>query len=683
MKVSLKEGGEFVHRDIRISFANHSLVLENSRLRRVLDLSGSMPRTVSFSDLQTGHDYAASTKEYADFWYAGYNLPTDRSVTEYALESLTAETVPAGFLDGEHVLVRLKIREAVQGLAYQREYFIYPELPFLSTRAGVASETLPYFYWSRRPGLWNDSRYGGALKESCVDSIRLAFAPAHAKAVEFVGRTDYTNDLLFERSCPSGDFNALGNLLYLEADGGHGVMMIAEAPPSSERPDFEAHDFSCRNGEVRAVGWGILPNEISESEPLFSYRTTIGFYPDSEAGRLLLKQYLARRFPQDLRRDFDILVNPWGCGTFNQEVSEAFLLREIAAAAEMGATHYQIDDGWQVGRSLSELTINNRSIDDRFWTIDQRLFPEEFENLKRMADQHGIELALWLAPSSNKEFRDWPRFVDLMMEMYHRYGIRRFKIDGVNVRTKQAAVHFEKMLRTTRELSGGAISFNFDVTNGQRSGYFLFLEYGNIFLENRYACHSWGMVYHPELVLRNLWRLARYVRPQVLQIEFTDPGNVNEEYYRQLNTEPPTAYSPAYWAAVSLFAAPLIWLAPSKIPASLRATFREVLELHRTHREAIFAGEIFPVGSEPDGTAVTGFQSYNPATEDGYLLVYRELKAPECAAVSLWFAENQVFVFESVSDSAAPFTKGAGEKAVSVHLEAPGSFRLYRYRVTS
>jgi hypothetical protein len=288
-------------------------------------------------------------------------------------------------------------------------------------------------------------------------------------------------------------------------------------------------------------------------------------------------------------------------------------------------------------------------------------------------------LAIWLAPSFNREFRDWKCFVNLIGGLHRKFGMRMFKIDGVELRTKAAEDNLEQLVRTLRIESSGKILFNFDTTAGQRAGYFLFLEYGNIFLENRYACHRWGQVYHPEQVLRNLWTLAQYVRPQTLQIEVTDYLNINRDYYDQLGVSHPDLYSPQYWAAVTLFAQPLFWLSPSKLDPKIQAIYRDVLRMHLEHRDGIFSGEIFPVGNKPDGASITGFQSHHFKDGSGFLILYRELKAPAIGKVKIHFALDAHLVLTSLSDDSGVIEKCAGQETVEVSLAAPGSFRFFKY----
>jgi len=271
-------------------------------------------------------------------------------------------------------------------------------------------------------------------------------------------------------------------------------------------------------------------------------------------------------------------------------------------------------------------------------------------------------------------------FVDLIGGLHRKFGIRMVKVDGVRLRTKEAEDNLEKMVRALRLESNGEILFDFDTTDGQRLGYFYFLEYGNIFLENRYACHNWGQVYHPELVLRNLWTLAGYVRPQTLQIEVTDYLNINRDYYESQGISHPDVYSPRYWAAVTLFANPLIWLAPSKLAPSIKTAYREIIALHLQYREGIFSGEIFPVGSKPDGGSLTGFQSHRFEDNSGFLVLYRELGAPEAGSVEMHFVNPFHMKFTSLSDGSCIIEKPAGQDRLAVELESPGSFRLYKYQ---
>lgn len=46
-----------------------------------------------------------------------------------------------------------------------------------------------------------------------------------------------------------------------------------------------------------------------------------------------------------------VMLNTWGDRGQDTKVNEAFCKEEIARAKKMGITHFQIDDGWQAGKS--------------------------------------------------------------------------------------------------------------------------------------------------------------------------------------------------------------------------------------------------------------------------------------------------------------------------------------------
>jgi hypothetical protein len=318
------------------------------------------------------------------------------------------------------------------------------------------------------------------------------------------------------------------------------------------------------------------------------------------------------------------MVNPWGCGYFRDYICEQFLIDEMNSSGEIGADYYQIDDEWQTGKSLANLQIYNCRVREDFWTISQERLNGSFNNIINAADKAGIKPALWIAPSMNCEYEDWKTQAEQILNFHKEYGFTNFKIDGVLIRSKKAEDNLRALLDHVVEKSNGKVYFNLDTTNGQRPGYFLFLEYGNIFLENRYihAIRSKPLNYHPEHTLRNLWRLSKYMCPEDLQIEVASPGSVADDVYSPGNR--PDAYSLEYWAAIALFANPLIWTAPSKISAEEKRVFRKMNDLHRKYRDQLADCEIIPIGKEPDGSAVTGFFAKNRKQGKSFLLLFRE-----------------------------------------------------------
>ena len=84
--------------------------------------------------------------------------------------------------------------------------------------------------------------------------------------------------------------------------------------------------------------------------------------------------------------------------------------------------------------------------------------------------------------------------------------------------------------------SKGKVVFDLDVTAEIRPGYFGVPDAGPIFVENRYTdFHR----YWPHQTLRNLWKLAQYVDPLRLRMEFLN--NTREPSSIPTTRSPPPA----------------------------------------------------------------------------------------------------------------------------------------------
>lgn len=663
----------FTYKKIKVSRINNLLIISNGLCERTVDLSGAYPSTISLKN-GNGTEFADKS-EYMDFSFIGINMPNGINKVKYELAGIEVKVHKRSLFDSEHVKVELTVNEKIQNITFIRSYLIYTDMAVMAVENSVRSNVSPNIYWSYRGGLNNNHDSPVDFLESSADIIHLNREVVPVKVVEFQGRTDYTNNLVLEHDPVLDGMN--GNLLFCEKND-RGMFFLQEAPPSSERRDFEQHDFRItKENMLFSCGWGIAPQELTLGKYFSGYRNVIGFYQNGEE-QITLKHYLRKRFPQNTDKDFSITVNPWGVGGFRELVTEQFLVDEVKAAAAIGATHYQIDDGWQTGRALEKLLLHNRYVTSEFWTISSLHLPYGFENIHEVSQENGIELALWVAPSFNQEYRDWESMVRILFDFYRKYGIKMFKIDAVKIRTKLAEDNLRKMVKTLREQSKGEIIFNFDTTNGQRPGYFMFLEYGNVFLENRYV-YGMGIGYHPEDVLSNFWTLAQYTRSQTLQIEIPSHEDVNHDFYTARGKIQPDKYPAEYWAAIALFANPLLWLAPSAISAQLISTYRKIMELHLKYRDRIFAGEIIPVGDKPDGNAFTGFQSHDINMGTGFLIIYRELNGPQQKEMDLKLIAGCKVVFESLSDDSNPVVKDINSSPI-FELPEPASFRLYQYR---
>ena len=617
MKTVMKHwsaGNAFVCReDALLSFGNRFYT-------RTIDLSGGFPRTVSLKS--GGMEWAAEDKKGCDCSFFGINMP-GRGKTEYRLKgNVEAVYRENPQFDAPHLELTIRFEEKVQQAEFTRTFCIYPELPACSVRNSLISQVIPGCYWSHRRKLSApSSRFPVPFQESCADSLRLAAGVLPVRSVEFRGRTDYHNEPVEEHPLRHMDRRCSGNLIYFSAPSGETLLCLQEAPPSAERRDFETYDFRLEDGEFYSCCWGIAPEDLVPGRAVTGYRHTILFCPSGVEPERILHRYLASRFPMR-SEEAAVLVNPWGCGSFPELVSANFLREEICAAEEIGAEVYQIDDSWQNGNGLSELTDNNRAVGCDFWTVSPKHFPDGFEELRNWSGS--VKPGLWCAPSFTGAYRDWEAFADMLIDYHRRYGFVTVKVDGVRMQSAIAEERLESLLRKVRSETGGGVYFNLDTTNGQRPGYFLFLEYGNIFLENRYVTTEGVIGYHPEKTLRNLWLLSRYVRTQSLQIEIPAPDDIPEG---MVFRHDPREYDFEYWCAVALFANMLIWTAPSRLSKESKAVLRKMTALQKTIRPELFSGMVRPVLNCPDGRSLTGF-----ASDAGYRLIFREAGCAEDSA---------------------------------------------------
>ena len=608
----------FQYKDIEISTDDTLLVIRNSNICRKLDLSAGAPKTVSLTDA-TGKEFASPEKENSDLAFIGMYPAGAPEPIHWRIVNISAERVPASYKDSEHVKVTVEMKEDFSETDYLREYFIYPEFSAISVQNSISLQVQPLVYWTNR-GRLKDFRYFTNQRESVADSISCAEGIRPELAVMFRGRTDYTDELVEEISVEDKEFFN-GNILFCSDKSGAGFLFLQEAPPSEERRDLEDYDFHISGNRIDSCCWGIHPSEATRGSRFTGYRHDLILYSKEQDRTSKLKQFIRKRFPAHGRT---IMVNPWGCGYFRDYICEQFLIDEMKASGEIGADYYQIDDEWQTGKSLANLQVYNKRVRDDFWTISRERLNGSFHNIITAANEAGVKPALWIAPSLNCEYEDWKTQAEMILNFHKVYGFTNFKIDGVLIRSKKAEDNLRALLDYVVEKSDGKVYFNLDTTNGQRPGYFLFLEYGNIFLENRYvhAIRSKPVNYHPEHTLRNLWMLSKYMCPEDLQIEVASPGSVADEVYSLENR--PDSYSLEYWAAIALVANPLIWTAPSKISAEEKLIFRKMNDLHRKLRDQLSDCEIIPIGKEPDGSAVTGFFAKNRKQGKSFLLLFRE-----------------------------------------------------------
>lgn len=523
-------------------------------------------------------------------------------------------------------------------------------------------------------------KQGGATP-SVVESLNIGGAHWKAKAIEFFDVTDRNNTLtqIYEQLLYRSESQIRGNLLFLENKmSNQQLFLLKEAPPSSTQLQYFGYDFSVKNNSVKVVGVGLSASDVNDSTWTKGYSIVVGIADKmGEYAQLsALRDYQQRLRTFDPKRDNMIMSNTWGDRSQDKKLNEAFVKREFVLGAKLGITHFQLDDGWQTGRSGNSAfggTFTDIWHNPNYWKPAPDRFPNGLKPVVALGKESGIKISTWFNPSKDSSNKNWARDADVLIGQYREYGITNWKIDGVELPDKLSEINFRRFLDKVQLATKGEAVFNLDVTAGRRFGYHYGYEYGNLFLENRYT--DWGN-YYPYTTLRNLWMLARYVPPQRLQIEFLNKTR-NVQKYAKDDILAPNRYDFGYLFAIAMVGQPLAWFELTQLPDSAFAMSNTV-STYKKHWEALHKGQIFPIGDEPSGFSWTGFQSIISDTE-GYVLLFRENNESPKNILKLWNMSKGNYQFEAVLGDGKSF-KYKGGNEVPFSLMNRNSYCLFKYR---
>jgi alpha-galactosidase len=521
------------------------------------------------------------------------------------------------------------------------------------------------------------------VKTPTLDRLQLKGNHWSARTVEFFDYTDWNDNLITERTwLPYRRNTYRGNLLFAhDVATRQGFFFLKEAPCSSTQLHYNGSDFVADFSDFMVVGLGIVSNDVKPDSWIRIYGCVIGIYTGDEQEALTaLRLYQKQLRHHTAAQDEMIMLNTWGDRSQDAKIDEAFCLAELDRAARMGITLFQLDDGWQSGKSPNSKTAGGSFKDiwknTDYWTPNPMKFPHGLKPIVEKGKKLGIRIGLWFNPSIQNDFADWQKDAQAIIGLYKKYGICCFKIDGLQIPTKTAEQNLRRLFDTVLEQTNHEVIFNLDATAGRRGGYHYMNEYGNIFLENRYT--DWGN-YYPYRTLRNLWMLSRYVPAEKMQIEFLNKWR-NADKYDAADPFAPARYSFDYLFAITLAAQPLAWMEASNLPGEAYAT-ASLLKAYQSLQLRFHKGVILPIGEEPSGRSWTGFQSIVSDTE-GYLIVYREDNGQAEGTIDTWLPKGKKVTFTPVMGSGRKSTAKVGAQGkVSFELKDKNSFALYQYRI--
>ena len=260
-----------------------------------------------------------------------------------------------------------------------------------------------------------------------IEKIELPGKHWEISAVEFFDITDRNNNLVKNITALSYRSDIYrGNLLFAhDKITDNGIFILKESPTSNVQLFYPGGDFITEYGILRVIGAGISSSDLDQTEWRRGYGFATGVYSGNEIERLTA----LRKYQHNLRllkpgRDEMIMMNTWGDRGQDSRVRESFALAELEAGARLGITHFQLDDGWQTGRS-SNSAFKGGSLDaiwknEHYWEPNPERFPGGLEPVVRRGKELGIEVCLWFNPSRDNSNENWEKDANTLIDLFRK-----------------------------------------------------------------------------------------------------------------------------------------------------------------------------------------------------------------------------------------------------------------------
>lgn len=656
------------------NLTNDTLTLGNNYIERKFLWNGGNLITCTLTDKVNNQEWT-NNSTLPDFYISDGDVVHGKSNFE---SNLVAETsIHPSYLE-------IVVSYSLDLLDIKRVYRIYDSSPSISCQTFLKGSTLSLFGdkgvdFADLTNIEFTEDMNSNQVTALLDHFDFGGNHWNTEIVEFFDMTDWNNNLVsIQNIIPYRKNVYRGNLLFAHnQESENGFFLLKEAPSSSVQLSYDQGDFITEFGKFSITSLGINADDIKEDEWTSTYSYVVGVCGGEELDRLkALRSYQKNIRLQKPDRDEMIMMNTWGDRSQDALINEEFCLKELEYAAKLGVTHFQIDDGWQTGRSPNSAQAGGSFSDiwsnDSYWKLDVNSFPNGLHQVMKSGKDFGIEVCLWFTPSIQDDFADWEKDVKAIVDLYNEYGIRIYKIDGLYIVTKKGENNLKKMFNAILEQTSNEVVFNLDATAMRRSGYHMYNEYGNIFLENRYT--DWGN-YYPYQTLRNLWMLARYVPAEKLQIEFLNKWRNKDKYN---DCFAPAHYSLDYIFATTMAGQPLAWLEGGNLPEEA-FLLRTLIEVYKTIQYDFHTGTILPIGDEPSGRSWTGFQSIL-SDDNGYFIFYRENNDQLIGNLKTWFKEGDIVKCTALAGNGESFiTTIKHNGVIEISLDEINSFALYKY----
>ena len=663
------------YRDCSVLQQGDSLVVENARVKRVYLMNNGNLITRSIQNKKSSFTWYAHSSN-PDMTLPGYN-------DSATLVSFNSYVVPGNMFQ-ESFLVT-EIIYSFGDLTVKRVIRMYPDTPVVGNDFYFKGEPRNVGWYEQQfiDNQLKDIRFVASGKAAShlpvLESVSFGGKHWQYKTVSLFEMTDHLNSLV-----SVDDYQAYserlykGNLLFaLNNENEEGLFLLKESPSSLAQLKYPSADYLASYGKIRVIGLGIDEKDLRPDVWTSGYSTVLGLFSKNEYNALTgLKTYHSHIRKVIPDRDEMIMMNTWGDRGVGERINEDYILRELALCHRLGVTHFQIDDGWQTGKSPA--TTESGSFDNiwersDYWKPDPNNFPNGLKHVVEKGAELGVELCIWFNPSYTDNYIDWKRDADALIYLNRQYGIRTFKIDGLRIHNKISEERVDSLLSTVSRTLNYNVVFNLDVTADKRFGFLYKNKYGNIFLENRYT--DFGS-YYPYWTLRNLWTLSKYVPTRNLQIEFLNKWRNKEKYN---DTFAPEHYDFEYLFAITMMAQPLAWMEAQNLPEEA-FELSTVMNKYKEIQHDLHNGHILPVGDIPSGKSWTGFQSVHEGY--GYFLIFREMNVKGNANIKTWLQPGTLVELQKIIGEGEDFQAITDENSrIIFKLVAENSYSLYKYKI--
>ncbi|MEP4077274.1 hypothetical protein [Haloferula sp.] len=477
-----------------------------------------------------------------------------------------------------------------------------------------------------------------------------------------------SEDHMSRQESVSGSDVDWASVLFIESPKG-GIAWVKESHKCVNRSGVDTGSFARNAAGLHNSGSGLSAKYLMPDSYRWCWATWTVLYPEATADQreLAMKQFDRARFPVDPSRDVWIKANTWGSGNSGREsmsrAEENEVLKEIDSVADLGIDVLQIDDGWQKGRSKEPDAKKNE------WRTRDGWYPNGWKTVREVASRKGVRLGLWTA--ARVELED-------LKHNYDEGGFETWKYDFAHISNYEHLHEHWSKLRAFLTYTGHKARMAVDVTeNAPRFGYFWARDFGCVWLSNRKPQNPPNTIPQPTLMLRENRELAEYVNLNKFELPIQNFARVNQD------KSDAHLYGHGYEVALGLMGIPTFFQSTYHYEGEARDEVRSLLTAFKPVQQELYQRYVFIIGDDPNGEAWSGFQWVDPASDRGYLLVFRERENGQAARnMGLRFAKagDQLILEDLCTDKSTEVVVGS-DGSIPLMIKNPAGFVFLRYDV--